>query len=305
MQTISTGATLADLDYLGHPGHIATCFLETAEGLAVVDPGPATTWDRFRGLLGELGATLDDVRIVLVTHIHLDHSGVAGWLAEAAPRCLVYVHERGAPHLTDPSKLLRSATLIYGADRMGELWGETKPVPRERIRPLAGGERLRFGDRTIVAAYTPGHAWHHMAWFDEATGIAFTGDVLGEHVPETSVAIPVTPPPDIDVEVMLESGDKVLAWQPSTLFLTHFGPVDRPAAFVRDHATRLVLWSERVRASLAEPGTEEDRAKRCAEASRRDLEAAMPAEKHGLIHQEALYGNWFGLARYWRKRGGT
>lgn len=304
MQTIAEGTVLADLEYLGRPGHIATCFLETGEGLAVVDPGPATTLDRFQDTVRALGATLQDVRILLITHIHLDHAGATGWLAEALPKLRVYVHERGAPHLVDPSKLLRSATMIYGEDRMLELWGEVKPVPAARVQALAGGERLHLGGRTVTCAWTPGHAVHHLAWFDERSGIAFTGDVLGEHVRGTEVAIPVTPPPDIDVEQMIASGERVMAWQPAQLFLTHFGPVTNPAPFVTGHATRLVEWSERVRRSLEEPGSDEDRARRCAELSRRDLEAVLPESARDAVDGEALYGNWFGLARYWRKKAG-
>jgi glyoxylase-like metal-dependent hydrolase (beta-lactamase superfamily II) len=298
---IATGTTLADLEYLGHPGHIATCFLETDEGLAIVDPGPPTTFERFREAVRMLGATVDDVRILLLTHIHLDHSGAAGWLAEIQPKLRVFVHERGAPHLADPARLIQSATMIYG-DRMQELWGTVKPVPPSIITPLQGGERLAFGDRVFRAAYTPGHAWHHLAWFDEATGIAFTGDVLGEHLVGSDAAIPVTPPPDIDVELMIESGDRVLEWKPARLFPTHFGPVDDPPRFVREHATRLILWSERVRTSLAQSGTDEDRAQRVAALCRADMETAIPKELHSQIPDDALYGNWFGLARYWRKK---
>jgi glyoxylase-like metal-dependent hydrolase (beta-lactamase superfamily II) len=303
VHSLAEGAFLADLEYLGTPGNIATCVLETAEGLAVIDPGPATTLERLREVLRELGASIEDVRILLLTHIHLDHAGASGWLAESQPRLRVFVHERGAPHLVDPTRLLRSATMIYG-DKMDELWGEVKPVPAERVVPLMGGERLRFGDRSIAAAYTPGHAWHHLAWFDERSGIAFTGDVLGEHLPETEVAIPVTPPPDIDVDLMVESGRRVMEWEPERLFPTHFGPVNHPARFEQEHATRLVLWSHRVRESLSETGTDEERAHRVAAVCRADLEATLPAELHARIPDDALYGNWFGLARYWRKKPG-
>lgn len=301
MQTLSDGAVLADLEYLGTPGSIATCFLETAEGLAVVDPGPANTIDRLRDATHALGATFDDVRILLLTHIHLDHAGATGWLTESLPHVRVYVHERGAPHLVDPSRLLKSATMIYG-ERMNELWGEVKPVAGDRITALKGGERLSFGNRVIAVAYTPGHAWHHLAWFDERSGIAFTGDVLGEHLPGSDVAIPVTPPPDIDVELMIESGDRVLEWKPAALFPTHFGPIHDPPRFASEHAARLVHWSHLVRDSLGGSGTDEEKAARVGAACRKELEAIMPAELHQSLPDDALYGNWFGLARYWRRK---
>lgn len=301
---IASGTSLFDLEYPGQP-RIATCFLETSDGLAVVDPGPASTFSRFQDGIRALGATLDDVRIVLLTHIHLDHAGATGWITEANPRARVYVHERGTPHLVDPGKLIRSATMIYGEENMLRLFGEVKPVPPDRIVSLSGGEKLRFGARVIGSAYTPGHASHHTAWYDSGTGIAFTGEAVGDHVGMSEVPIPVTPPPDVDVELLIASGNRIMEWEPERLFLTHFGPVNHPAPFVQQHATRLVLWSERVRVSLGESGTDEEKARRCAEMSMRDLEALLPRDLHVSIEADAIYGNWFGLARYWRKKDRT
>jgi glyoxylase-like metal-dependent hydrolase (beta-lactamase superfamily II) len=303
--TIASGTSLLDLDYLGRPGHIGVYCLETSEGLAVVDTGPASTLGRFQDGIRALGATLDDVRIVLATHIHMDHTGAVGQLAEANPRLRVYVHERGAPHLADPAKLIRSATMVYGEENMLRLHGEVKPVPADQIVPLAGGESLDLGARRIASAYTPGHASHHLAWLDEATGTAFSGEALGDHVGLSEVPIPVTPPPDVDVEALLSSGERVMNWQPAMLCPTHFGPVEHPARFAEEHARRLVLWSERVRNSLSEPGTEEEKAKRCRDLSWQDLTALIPPEFHQEIEEEAIYGNWFGLARYWRKKLGV
>ena len=302
MTTVAPGTSLLDLDYLGHPGHIGVYCLETSEGLAVVDTGPACTLSRFQDGVRALGATLQDVRIVLATHIHMDHTGAVGQLALANPRLKVYVHERGAPHLADPAKLIRSATMVYGEENMLRLHGEVKPVPADQIVPLAGGETLDFGDRTIASAYTPGHAWHHIAWLDEATGTAFSGEALGDHMGLSEVPIPVTPPPDVDVEALLASGDRIMSWQPAILCPTHFGPVMNTARFAEEHARRLVLWSERVRTSLDEPGTDEEKAKRCRDLSWQDLTALMPPQFHQDIEEAAIYGNWFGLARYWRKK---
>ena len=300
--TIAPGTALFDLDYLGRPGHIGVYCLDTSEGLAVVDTGPASTLSRFQDGIRALGATLDDVRIVLASHIHIDHTGAVGQLAEANPRLRVYVHERGAPHLADPARLIRSANMVYGEENMLRMHGEVKPVPAERIVPMAGGETLNFGSRRITSAYTPGHAWHHLSWFDESTGIAFSGEALGDHMGLSEVPIPVTPPPDVDVEALLSSGERVMAWQPTMLCPTHFGPVKNPAKFAEEHARRLVLWSERVRVTLSEAGTDEEKAKRCRDLSWQDLTALMPAEFHGDIEEEAIHGNWFGLARYWRKK---
>ncbi|HKP28127.1 MAG TPA: MBL fold metallo-hydrolase [Gemmatimonadales bacterium] len=305
MTTVAPGTSLLDLEYLGRPGHIGIYCLETSEGLAVVDTGPASTLSRFQDGIRALGATLSDVRIVLATHIHMDHTGAVGQLAEANPRLKVYVHERGAPHLADPSRLVRSASMVYGEENMLRLHGEVKPVPADHIVPLAGGETLDFGDRRIASAYTPGHAWHHIAWLDELTGTAFTGEALGDQVGLSEVPIPVTPPPDVDLEALLASGERIMDWRPSILCPTHFGPVMQPIRFAEEHARRLVLWSERVRTSLFGPGTDEEKAKYCRDLSWQDLTALIPPEFHQEIEEEAIYGNWFGLARYWRKKAPT
>lgn len=301
MPTIADRTTLIDLWYRDQPGHIATCVLETDGGLALVDPGPSTTLERLRASLRELGAGLNDVRILLITHIHLDHSGAAGVLAAERADLRVFVHERGAPHLIDPAKLVRSATMLYG-DRMEELWGEIRPVPEDRVTLLAGGERLRFGSRTVRVAYTPGHAWHHVSYFDEGTGLAFTGDVLGEQPPGTTRAIPVTPPPDIDVEEMVASEERILAWRPDRLFVTHFGPVEHPASYAAEHRDRLLRWSAIVRASLEQDGTDEELSGQFADLVGPDLTAGLPEEAAEWILRETQLTSWLGLARYWRKR---
>lgn len=301
MITLADGTILIDLDYLGIQGYIASCLLDTGEGLALVDPGPATSLPRLRDAIRAYGATMQDVRLLLLTHIHLDHSGGAGALAAELPQLRVYVHERGVPHLVDPAKLVRSAAMLYG-DQMERMWGDILPVPAERIQTLSGGERLRFGFRTIEVAYTPGHAWHHSAYLDTQTGIAFTGDVAGEQYHGSTVAIPVTPPPDVDVELMIESGHRILEWQPAHLFPTHFGLVQDPPRFLAEHEARLRGWSDQVRASLAEEGTDEDRIGRYLENRRVELRALLPEASWRFISDNTITYDWLGLARYWRKK---
>jgi glyoxylase-like metal-dependent hydrolase (beta-lactamase superfamily II) len=188
----------------------------------IVDPGPASSVSALDAI---------EPRALLLTHIHLDHAGATGVLARKHPELVVYVHERGAPHLVDPSKLLRSATRLYG-DQMERLWGEVAPVPEDRIRPLEGGESVE-GFRV---EYTPGHASHHVCYLHEATGDAYTGDVAGVRIPPNDHTIAPTPPPDIDVEAWARSIDTVAGWSPRRLCLTHFGYVDAPA----DHLGRVL-----------------------------------------------------------------
>lgn len=301
MTTIAEGTTLIDLMYLGEPGHIAIPVIDTRGGLVLVDCGPTTTLEALHAGLAQLGATFRDVSTLLVTHIHLDHSGAAGVLAEENPALEICVHERGAPHLIDPTRLLRSATMLYG-DEMERLWGEVRPVPEDSIRILSGGEKLPSGDRSFRTAYTPGHAWHHLSYFDERTGFAYTGDVVGEQHPGSNVPIPVTPPPDIEVDEMVASGHRILDWGPERLFVTHFATVESPPEFIAEHEKRLLDWSGMVRASLDEGGSDEVRAERFADQAMPELEDALRGPAAAFLRRDILTGNWVGLARYWRKK---
>ena len=192
-----------DVEHLGRP-HVIGCW--EVDG-ALVDPGPESS-------LETLLAALDGEQpgAVVLTHIHLDHAAATGAIVRRWPETPVYVHERGAPHLIDPSRLLASAERLYG-DAMERLWGEIVPVPEENVRALAGGETV-LGMRV---AYTPGHASHHVCYLHEETGTAFVGDVAAVLIPATNLVVPPTPPPDIDVETWLESIDLVEGWAPERL----------------------------------------------------------------------------------------
>jgi glyoxylase-like metal-dependent hydrolase (beta-lactamase superfamily II) len=200
---------LTDLMHLGRPETIGAWRV----GDVIVDPGPASC---LPALLGELDR--QPPRALALTHIHLDHAGAAGSLCARFPQLEVWVHERGAPHLADPSRLLASAGRLYG-DRMQLLWGEVLPVAEERIKVLSGGERLPEGLRV---AYTPGHASHHVAYLHEPSGWAFTGDVAGVRIGDGPTLAP-TPPPDIDLAAWRSSIDIVAGWRPDALAITHFG----------------------------------------------------------------------------------
>ena len=211
-----------------------------ARGDVIVDPGPSSC-------LGTLLPLLErhPPRALALTHIHLDHAGAAGSLALRFPDLEVWVHERGAPHLVDPAKLLRSATRIYGAD-MERLWGEVLAVPAERLRVLRGGETLG----AFRVAYTPGHASHHVSYLHEPTGMAFTGDVTGVRIDGACVLAP-TPPPDIDLQAWRASLELIEAWRPRSLALTHFGSYDD----VEVHLAALreqLEWTQRLAGDLDE-----------------------------------------------------
>jgi glyoxylase-like metal-dependent hydrolase (beta-lactamase superfamily II) len=214
---------LIDLKHLGRERILGAWRI----GDVIVDPGPSSC-------LPTLLAALErrPPRVLALTHIHLDHAGASGSLIERFPDAEVWVHERGAPHLIDPGRLLKSAGRLYGAE-MERLWGEVLPVPADRLRVLRGGELLR----TFRVAYTPGHASHHVSYLHEPTGIAFTGDVTGVRIGAGPVLAP-TPPPDIDLEAWRSSLDVLAGWRPRSLAMTHFGAhtdVERHLAALREH----------------------------------------------------------------------
>ena len=222
-----------DVHYLGHARVICAYHLE--DGL-IVDPGPSVSLAALEHL---------EPRALLVTHIHLDHAGGVGTLVRRHPHLKVYVHERGARHLIDPSKLLRSATMIYGSELLGTAFGEILPVPAENVVPLAGGETIEGAFR--VAA-VPGHASHHVAYLHEPTGDAYVGDMAGNRVPEFPTTIAPTPPPDIDVEAWLASLEVIEAWQPTAVCQTHFGRYEDVGAQLDRVREALRIQTEEARA---------------------------------------------------------
>src|SRR4051794_21127496 len=184
----------------------------------LIDPGPGITEATLLEGLGDL-----EPRALLLTHIHFDHAGATGSLLRRWPSLPVYVHERGAPHMVDPAKLLASAGRLYGGEQgLLDLWGEFVPVPEENLRVLTGGETVE-GFRV---AYTPGHASHHVAYFHEDSGFAFVGDVGGARIPPHPFTVAPTPPPDIDVEAWKASVATIRAWGPVSVAMTHFGEAD-------------------------------------------------------------------------------
>jgi len=303
MITLATGLSYFDLDFMQLPDIIATVVVHGTGGVALIDPGPTSTLPRLRSMLAAAGISMNDVTTVLLTHIHLDHAGSTGTLVKELPHLKVYVHEKGAPHMANPEKLMASATRLYGGE-MDRLWGEMRPVPPASMEILQGGERIPVGNRMFAVEYTPGHASHHVSYFDRDSGIAFVGDTAGVRLMNRGFVMPPTPPPDIDLEAWAVSLDRIERWHPDTLFLTHFGPtspVTPHLAQLRDHT---VLASSLVKQSLAREGDDADREKWFSEELRRELMRRMNvADAHAYEVAGRFDLNWRGLARYWRKRG--
>jgi glyoxylase-like metal-dependent hydrolase (beta-lactamase superfamily II) len=303
MTMLAAGLDYVDLEFLGIPEIIATAIIHGPSGVTLIDPGPSTTIGHLRSALGRKGIRMGDVRQILLTHIHLDHAGAVGTLVREHPAIEVFVHERGARHLIDPSKLLSSATRLYGAD-MERLWGEFLPVPGDRVRVLQGEETISAGGRELNVAYTPGHASHHVSFFDPSSRVAFVGDVAGIRRGERLCVMPPTPPPDIDLEAWSTSEDRILSWEPDTLFLTHFGPFHGARLHFTDLMDRLALWSRIAKRLLADGGLDENRKLLTF------VDEAMLELRRNVGEQEAeqysragrLDYSWQGLARYWSKK---
>jgi glyoxylase-like metal-dependent hydrolase (beta-lactamase superfamily II) len=293
-------ADFIDLQFRGSPRVIATAILQGADGVTLIDPGPTSCLPVLESGLRDRGLTLRDVRTVLLTHIHLDHAGATGTIAERVPGVGVYVHERGAPHMIDPARLLASATRLWG-DRMDAVWGAFQPVPAANVSVLKGGERLELAGRAIRVAYTPGHAKHHVSYLDEHAGMVYVGDTAGVRVSDYLIA--PTPPPDIDIEAWQQSLNTIDAWQPVSLFLTHFGPVFPGRAHLARFRTTVATAAETSREMIAAGGSDEELSRRFTERMRQDVRKALPEHEARAAELAAPFDQlWQGLARYWQKK---
>ncbi len=269
---------LIDVMHLGNDRVIGAHELP---GGLVVDPGPASCVETLIAGLAE------EPKALLLTHIHLDHAGASGVLCRRFPQLRVHVHEAGARHMVDPEKLLKSAARLYGDD-MARLWGEVAPVPEVRIAVL-GEAGTAAGLRY---AHVPGHASHHVAYFDDSTGDAYVGDTGGVRIPPSRMTMAPTPPPDIDLDAWRSSLDLIADWKPERLRLTHFGGFE---AGEQLDAARAALDTA---AERSRPADEE----RFMSATQSDLRA-QPNDLAERFRQAVPPDQaWLGLERYWRKR---
>jgi glyoxylase-like metal-dependent hydrolase (beta-lactamase superfamily II) len=303
MPALASGLDYVDLQFLGRPELIATGIVHGTAGVALIDPGPSTTLSHLETALGSKGIQLVDIRWLLLTHIHLDHAGATGSIIDRHPDIEVYVHTRGAPHMIDPSKLLSSAGRLYGQD-MDRLWGAVRPVPESRIRVLDGGETLQIAGRELRVEYTPGHASHHVAYFDSSARVAFVGDTAGIRRGSGKLVLPATPPPDIDLDVWRESERRILSWEPDTLFLTHFGPWQGARQHFQAMFDTLADWNRKIRRLLADRSlSDQDRERLFLDEAYTDLQRRVgDREAEDYNRAGGLNYSWQGLSRYWRKR---
>jgi glyoxylase-like metal-dependent hydrolase (beta-lactamase superfamily II) len=242
---------LVDTQMGGYDG-ITAGYLIRGERPCLVETGAARSAGEVVDGLAALGVGADDLATIVVTHIHLDHAGGVGTLAAAFPQAQVVVHEAGARHLADPSRLMRSARMVFG-DVLDELFGALLPTDAERIRVLADGDTIDLGGgRTLASFDSPGHARHHVGLLDSLTGDLYTGDAAGVWTPETGDLRPATPPPDFDLDAALASLERMRERHPTRLLFSHFGPVTDVGTTLDRSVEELRLWVELVREARAD-----------------------------------------------------
>ncbi|HEY1583541.1 MAG TPA: MBL fold metallo-hydrolase [Chthoniobacterales bacterium] len=239
------GIQILDTQHLGRPGIIAAIALETEEGIALFDTGPASTFDKISQAMERAGFSPNDVRQVFLSHIHLDHAGAAWRFASLG--ATIHVHPRGAHHLVDPSRLMESATRIFG-EEMERLWGEMRPIPSSQVRVTEDNGLIRAGEFEVRALATPGHASHHNAyqWNDNIFG----GDAAGVRL-DGGPPVPPFVPPELQIESWLESIARLRSLGATRLYLPHFGLVEgNLAAHFEALTERVRRWADWFRDEL-------------------------------------------------------
>ncbi|HXF37043.1 MAG TPA: MBL fold metallo-hydrolase [Actinomycetota bacterium] len=301
---VAPGITAVDTRMTGR-AVVTSGYLVAGGEPALVETGPTTSADAVIRALGDLGVGPAELAHIVVTHIHLDHAGGAGTLAARFPRATIWVHERGAPHLADPTRLVASAARVFGEERMRAWFGPVDPVPADRLRSVGHGDRIALGGRALDVLHTPGHASHHVALQDDASGAIFVGDALGVHLPDVGVLRPATPPPEFDLEASLRSVELIRERSRGTLLLSHFGPFPRAEELCELAARRLRGWVEAARAAMAAGDDEAAVERALEELARRDAEED-GAERADVERYDIVAGPWMnamGLARFLRRAG--
>ncbi len=221
---ISPGAWQISHPFLGENEIIGSYLLAGRDELAIIDPGPGSMVDSLLTSIQAVGFDPQEVTHILATHVHLDHMGAAGTLVRQLPRAQVYAHSKGTPHLLDTAKVVASASRIFG-ERMKLLWGEIESTPQGRLNSSEGGDIHNIAGRRLEVHYTPGHAVHHVIFFDAHSGELFAGDVAGVKLQDVDYVRPPTPPPDLDLEAWSDSINLVKSLRPDVLYIGHFGAI--------------------------------------------------------------------------------
>lgn len=287
-----------DLHFINTPEAIAAFAIPSTDGVILVETGPSSTFEHLKKGLATHGFSIQDVRHVLLTHIHLDHAGATWSFAEQGAN--IYVHPRGKKHLMDPSRLMASAKMIY-KDQMDTLWGAMNPIAEQSIQTPAHGEQLQIGEHLIKAWHTPGHASHHIAW--QLEDIAFTGDVAGVKIGNGPVVAPC-PPPDIDIEAWQQSIDLLRDLNLKKLYLTHFNGHDNPKEILNQLEDAIKDWSEWIKPYFTK-GAQPDEILAPFEAYVQENFNKLGLTSLQIKQYQLANPSWmsvYGLMRYWRKK---
>lgn len=287
---------ILDLDFLEESSAIASFLIEYDDGLILIETGPETTYENLSEAVRKKGFDLKEIKDVLLTHIHFDHAGAAWKFAEAGAN--IYVHPVGLPHLQNPEKLWNSAKMIY-QDDMERLWGEMKPIDTNLLIPADDGDVLEIGGMEIKVHYTPGHAVHHNAY--QLGNLVFTGDVAGVKIGSGPV-VPPCPPPDINVELWLESIEKLKSLNPEKLYLTHFGMIENPLQHLRELELILDDWASWMKQQYDAANLPERITPVFMEYTQNQLRDAGVSEEN-IQRYEYANPSWMsvnGLLRYWK-----
>ncbi|HEU5254798.1 MAG TPA: MBL fold metallo-hydrolase [Vicinamibacterales bacterium] len=304
MPSIATDISYIDLNFCDTPKAIATGVYAGDGGAVLIDPGPGSCIDTLRASLAAQGIGVGDIESILITHIHLDHAGATGLLVRDNPRIRVFVHEKGAPHVVDPSKLINSANQLWGVEGVARLWGQVIPVPEANLQVLGARARITAGGRTFDVRYTPGHASHHVSYFDDRSGLVWAGDTAGLRFTSKVFTLPPTPPPDIDLEAWRDSLAKIRDWKPETVFITHCGPYAGAAAHLDHIETSLRDVAEMARRAIQTDASDDAKYERFKENVFAYVRSAVDEqEMRPLEFVGPLEFNWRGLVRYWKKKG--
>ena len=288
-----------DLHFLGYEHAIASFMIESREGPILIESGPYSTFPHLKNALADHGYQIEDVKHVLLSHIHFDHAGAAWAFAKHGAK--IYLHPFGAGHMHDPTKLVASATMIYG-DQMDVLWGKMEGIPKENLVEMAHEQKLTIDEHTFTALHTPGHAKHHIAW--ELGKTIFTGDVAGVKIADGPV-VPPCPPPDINIEDWFGSIQLILDRNPAELVLTHYGSRTNVHGHMMALQEMLHNWAYWIKTNMESGMTADALTPLFMQYTNSQLRVHGVSEE-GLKQYEAANPAWMsvaGLMRYWGKKG--
>jgi glyoxylase-like metal-dependent hydrolase (beta-lactamase superfamily II) len=304
IKQLNAGTWQISHPFQGENEIVGSYLMAGANELAIIDPGPGSMIDSLLASIREAGFEPRDVTHILATHVHLDHAGATGSLVKLMPKARVYVHGLGAPHLLDTTKVVASASRIFGG-RMKVLWGEIESTPADRLQVIEDGDTLNVAGRSLEVYYTPGHAIHHVVYFDAQSGELFAGDTAGVRLPGVDYVRPPTPPPDLDLEAWSNSIDLLKRLRPAVLYIGHFGPIEAIDSQLERLRDKLYAWGDFVLAAMRDGKEEAEIIEMLIEHARPELLQAAHGDTHVFPRYEIATNYPMtvqGYMRYWRKK---